>query len=212
MATTSAWMRASCAPRSAIFPELMTAFLRPRSDTRLWPLLAALLLCACSRSAKAVRLPSDADAEIYRITCGESIEVCREKAAELCKARYEILESVGAPISPPRVSSAPGPRSTGSRYQQPDWAGRIVVACVPSASATLTPAAAAPPQTRAAPAPDGRVCIPGATQECLGPAACRGAQACLVDGSGYGACDCGSAVSAAGTANERSAADAGAQR
>ena len=211
MATTTAWMRAFCAPRSAIFPELRAALSRPSRDARRL-LLAALLLSACSRSAKAVRLPSDADAEIYRITCGESIEVCREKAAELCKARYEILESVGAPISPPRVSSAPGPRSTGSRYQQPDWAGRIVVACVPSASATLTPAAAAPPQTRAAPAPDGRVCIPGATQECLGPAACRGAQACLVDGSGYGACDCGSAVSAAGTANERSAADAGAQR
>lgn len=212
MPTTSAQRRASCAPRSAIFPEPMRAFGHPRSDTRRWPLLAALLLCACSRSAKAVRLPSDAGAEIYRITCGESIEVCREKAAELCKARYEILESVGAPISPPRVSSAPGPRSTGSRYQQPDWAGRIVVACVQGTSATLTPAAAAPLQTLAAPAADGRVCIPGATQECLGPAACRGAQACLVDGSGYGACDCGSAGSALATATATSAADAGAGR
>ena len=207
MATTRAWRRACCAPRSAIFPEPMAVFSRPRRQTRRWLLLAALLLGGCSRSAKAVRLPSDTNSEIYRITCGESIEVCREKAAELCKARYEILESMGAPISPPRVSSAPGPRSTGSRYQQPDWAGRIVVACVQTQSPMPTPAV----QTLAAAPSDGRVCIPGATQECLGPAACRGAQACLVDGSGYGACDCGGAGSAAGAATEP-AADAGARR
>ena len=207
MATTTAWMRAFCAPRSAIFPELRAAVSRPSRDARRL-LLAALLLSACSRSAKAVRLPSDADAEIYRITCGESIEVCREKAAELCKARYEILESAGVPISPPRVSTAPGPRSTGSRYQHPDWAGQIVVACVQTNAATLT---AAPLPARQGPpsGPPERVCVPGATQECLGPAACRGAQACLPDGRGYGACDCGNA-SSAGAA--QIAADAGAPR
>lgn len=34
-------------------------------------------------------------------------------------------------------------------------------------------------------------CTPGATQACLGPGACEGAQMCLADGSGFGACDCG---------------------
>jgi len=177
-------------------------------DARRWLLFAALLLGACSRSAKAVRLPSDADAEIYRITCGESIEICREKAVELCKAHYEILESVGAPISPPRVSTAPGPRSTGSRYQHPDWAGQIVVACVQTNGGA--PTTAALPATRnPATESDQRVCVPGATQECLGPAACRGAQACLLDGRGFGACDCGNAASAATASG---AADAGAPR
>lgn len=35
------------------------------------------------------------------------------------------------------------------------------------------------------------VCTPGETQECVGPGACRGGQACRADGSGFGACDCG---------------------
>ena len=35
-------------------------------------------------------------------------------------------------------------------------------------------------------------CRPGETQACLGAGRCEGAQACLLDGSGFGACDCGS--------------------
>lgn len=36
-----------------------------------------------------------------------------------------------------------------------------------------------------------RTCTPGATEACVGPAACSGGQACLPDGSGFGPCDCG---------------------
>ena len=35
-------------------------------------------------------------------------------------------------------------------------------------------------------------CVPGITQACLGPAACKGAQSCLPSGGGFGPCDCGS--------------------
>lgn len=167
-------------------------------------LLAAVLLGACSRQARAVRLPSDPGSEVYRISCRSAIEPCRDKAATLCAGEYEVLESAGVPIEPPRVNSAPGPRSTGSRYQRPDWVGELVVACgaakpAPQArdsaiSAPRTPAAAQ------ALLPD-QLCIPGVTQLCLGAAACRGAQACLADGRGYGPCDCGSSpTSDAGTA------------
>jgi hypothetical protein len=38
-----------------------------------------------------------------------------------------------------------------------------------------------------------RVCVPNQTQICNGPGACQGAQACLADGSGFSACDCGTA-------------------
>ena len=38
------------------------------------------------------------------------------------------------------------------------------------------------------------VCDPGSTQMCLGAGACEGAQVCVADGSGFGACDCGSSV------------------
>ena len=40
-------------------------------------------------------------------------------------------------------------------------------------------------------------CTPGATQTCLGPGACTGAQVCLADGSGWGPCDCGGGVGGA---------------
>lgn len=36
------------------------------------------------------------------------------------------------------------------------------------------------------------VCTKGETQPCTGSGACQGAQTCLDDGSGWGACDCGS--------------------
>jgi len=115
----------------------------------------------------------------------------------LCNGAYEVLAHAGVPIEPARVSSAPGPRSTGSRYQHPDWVGELVVACAtPGAEPrALESAVVAPPAPASArlPLPD-QLCIPGVTQLCLGPAACRGAQACLADGRGYGPCDCGTAA------------------
>jgi hypothetical protein len=37
-----------------------------------------------------------------------------------------------------------------------------------------------------------RACTPGVTQECVGPAGCKGGQFCVDDGSKYSKCDCGS--------------------
>ena len=37
-----------------------------------------------------------------------------------------------------------------------------------------------------------QACRPGETQRCVGAGACDGGQVCLTDGSGFGACDCGS--------------------
>jgi hypothetical protein len=167
-----------------------------------WAALAALgLLAACSREARAVRLPSDPGTEVYRISCRSAIDACREKAAALCGREYEVLQNTGAPVEPPRVSSAPGPRSTGSRYQRPDWVGELVVACGsgPRDESTPEPSVGAAPAARQRELAPDQLCVPGMTQLCLGPAACRGAQACLADGRGWGACDCGSgALSDAG--------------
>jgi len=54
----------------------------------------------------------------------------------------------------------------------------------------------APPEASATPQPTtpAPVCAAGATQECIGPGACAGGQSCLPDGSGWGACDCGTAT------------------
>ncbi len=37
----------------------------------------------------------------------------------------------------------------------------------------------------------GTQCLPGETQECVGPGACRGGQRCIDSGSGFSPCDCG---------------------
>jgi hypothetical protein len=182
-------MRARCCVRpSGISPEL-------RRAAAPWAALSALsLLAACAREARAVRLPSDPGTEIYRISCRSAIGACREKAGSLCAGEYEVLQNAGAPVEPPRVSSAPGPRSTGSRYQRPDWVGELVVACGSASRRESTPEPVASAALAATgerePAPD-QLCVPGVTQLCLGPAACRGAQACLADGRGWGPCDCG---------------------
>jgi hypothetical protein len=46
-----------------------------------------------------------------------------------------------------------------------------------------------PPPPPASPARAG--CVPGATQECVGPGGCRGGQFCEKDGSAFSPCDCG---------------------
>lgn len=44
----------------------------------------------------------------------------------------------------------------------------------------------------------GKVCNEGDTRECLGPGACKGAQACLADGTGFKPCECGSSTTTGG--------------
>ncbi len=145
-----------------------------------------------------MRLPAlQGDAEYYRITCGAGIEVCRDKAREVCASGFEVLETAGAPIETPRITTAPGPRTTGPRYERAKWMGQMVVECTRGDRVTALKRSSSPinPNVADSPASPGpnQLCIPGATVECLGPGACRGAQACLVDGRGYGACDCGEA-------------------
>ena len=63
----------------------------------------------------------------------------------------------------------------------------------PPAAASSGPGAlpaVAPPKRPA------QACVPGVTQTCVGPGACAGGQACLADGSGFAACDCGTSSSA----------------
>lgn len=172
--------------------------------------LVALLLCACARDASAVRLVASSPRdEIYRISCKDDIHACRDEAARACKGGYQVLESTGARVEPPRVTSAPGPSSTGPRYQRDKWLGQMVVACGNPAAAQGTAATesadpSAVPPVAVRPTPE-RLCIPGITQLCLGPAACRGAQACLPDGNGYGPCDCGELHTSAGESRDAGA-------
>jgi len=195
-----------CVLRSASSPER-------RGALALLVIAAAASLAACSRGARAVRLPAfSPNDEIYRISCEDSIAPCRDEAEEVCGGRYEVLESSGAPVEPVRVSSAPGPASTGPRYQRKKWVGQLVVACghapAPAAVASEPAPAEVDPAAATALAPD-RLCVPGVTQECLGPGACRGAQACSTDGDGYGPCDCGKTSTRGPSGGAPSAPDSG---
>jgi hypothetical protein len=64
-------------------------------------------------------------------------------------------------------------------------------AAAPAVVSTPSAAPSSAPVTSAAPAAPSPFCVPGATQACLGPGACHGAQACREDGGGYLPCDCG---------------------
>ena len=44
------------------------------------------------------------------------------------------------------------------------------------------------------------VCSPGATQQCVGPGSCQGAQACNATGTGWSVCDCGTSMGGSGNA------------
>jgi hypothetical protein len=159
----------------------------------------------CASSGQAMRLNPEQTPEQYRISCQESQARCRRKAKEVCDGDYLVLEQRSNRPEQPPVSSS-NLSSTGPTLGYVDWRGEMTVQCgaqpprLRLRRATPSPAAGANP----APAPAGttpsaipeRLCVPGATQACLGPGACSGAQACLKDASGYGPCDCGAGASA----------------
>jgi len=157
-----------------------------------------------------------------QLTCRHTLPQCLSHVDDVCKgASYEILYATdtqkvyGSPSSnevESRTSQAVV-HCLGV-HQEPMGeavAGQslIAAAAVASASASAKPGAAPaasgavaltgaprPASTSAAPIAEGpavRTCVPGATQACVGPAACSGGQSCLPDGSGFGACDCGTA-------------------
>lgn len=118
----------------------------------------------------------------------------RHEAAKL-GARYVQLTSFEGP-RPNHQCLEHEHRLSGVAYRGPSAAAPASVAH--GATLTLAPARPAPSAVTA-PEPSSshlgapRVCIPGATQACLGPGACQGAQACRDDASGYLPCDCGPA-------------------
>jgi hypothetical protein len=133
----------------------------------------------------------------YKLTCRTALPQCLEKAEQVCKGtRYVVtraadhhdylggVDSVGET----EVRKSEALFVCGTRGKSL-WGKDADPMAAPSASgdaASGAGVAAAPPGAAAA-----RACVPGATQQCTGPAACRGGQACLPDGTGFSACDCG---------------------
>jgi hypothetical protein len=149
-------------------------------------LLAVALLSACGASKVQSQRLNDGS---LSFRCDLPMDACVRLAQEQCSnQRFRILEGT----SETRVRDAPP-------YEQSYHSSSLRLVCTMDGaeplfsfgSASKSPAAAALP---AAAAPRAPVCTQGQTRECVGAGACKGGQACLPDGTGFAACDCGPVV------------------
>jgi hypothetical protein len=125
------------------------------------------------------------------LRCKTSLPDCLLEAERLCQGRhYVVLRAVdehdhrGGPELNLDVRTSEAIVRCGPALAWP--AGVDPMALEPE-----TCAAPSPPTPPAAPPPPPKACVPGVTQPCTGPGGCGGGQACLPDGTGFGACDCG---------------------
>jgi hypothetical protein len=183
---------------------------------------ALLATAGCAKPDVEIRsLPNGA----RQLTCRHTLAQCLSHVDDVCKgASYEILYAsdtqkvYGSPSSnevESRTSQAVvhclgvhqepmGEAVAGASLIAAAASASAKPSAAPPASGTATLAAAPGPTSTSVTAstatgigavPAARACVPGATQACVGPAACSGGQSCLPDGSGFGACDCGATKS-----------------
>lgn len=175
--------------------ESKTVLLMPRRTYGVWlgsTLPVVVLLCGCGE-AQARRLGADT----WRVQCKSSMVACASRAEDVCSSRGFVV------LSGRSFRQTYGPEG----QQVPADRADLVVQCGqpgagPSAATmardkawtnsprpnSSNPGVLPKPTGRAAPT---RACVPGSTQQCVGAGACAGGQTCLPDGSGFGACDCG---------------------
>ena len=150
-------------------------------------LLSALVGCA---TFKPKVLPDGS----YRLQCASTMAQCLHRARKFCgEDKLEVLKK-----TEDEVYGVEGHRTgaegvevhfvCGKPRAEPKWK-------LPPRRARQQPPTQ-PPRSKERPA---QVCIPGATQRCVGPGACEGGQACLPDGSGFGPCDCGNPTTSSGS-------------
>lgn len=161
-------------------------------------LVAAGFVGSCGASAKVYRLNPGVDPERYRLVCPHSFALCEAEAKRTCGDELVIVSRSANKPEQKDVQST-GVSATGPSQGVIGWRGEMEIVCghdqppirlvrPDSAVASNTGAGQAAPVSAESPK---RVCVPGATQACLGPGACAGAQACNDAGSSYGPCDCG---------------------
>jgi hypothetical protein len=118
-----------------------------------------------------------------KVTCELAMDECVRRAQELCtNQRYRILDGT----SETRLRDAPP-------FEKAYHTSRLHLTCTNDGASPLLsldkPEAAA--STGAATPAGTASCTAGETRTCVGAAACKGGQACLPDGKGFGPCDCG---------------------
>ena len=132
----------------------------------------------------------------YRVECKHPLSRCLTAIEEICGEGYDVLRAQEARrlIGPREINEPIVNSEVVARCKGPNRLfGDAAKPGAPAAQGTSGPVGGA------APAPPRRSCTPGATQACVGPAACQGGQQCLADGMAFGPCDCGGAAPAAPT-------------
>ena len=142
--------------------------------------ISLVLLFGCS--SPNVERQSIADGT-WRVKCKFGLEQCVREVEKLCPdPTYQIQRGNSV-----RKLYGVDPGKTEIRTSELTVScGRDAVKEAETKALTDDAGAAA-----ATPARAPTLCTPGATQSCLGPGACTGAQACRTDGSGFMPCDCG---------------------
>jgi len=162
---------------------------------RFWFMVTLCVLQATS-ACSPVAIPAARRADgSWHLQCGASLAGCVQRATDLCKDRgYVVLggmskkQVLGAELGVSQVAQRESELDIACADRRGDLP--TVLSAQPGVSSGAAPSA---PSVAAPVASAARVvsCTPGATQRCVGAGACAGGQACLPDGSGFAACDCG---------------------
>lgn len=132
---------------------------------------------------------------VYHVKCRSKLQSCLNEVEVLCRHnRYAVLrafddhewEGINWPDQGEKRASEAFIRCG----QKPPWGedsemGRLRAHPLGDRESSEPEPAAAPVAVPV------RVCIPGASQACVGVGDCSGGQVCRPDGSGFGSCDCG---------------------
>jgi len=142
----------------------------------LWFGLAALLSSCAPPRAQSQRLEDGS----WLLICRTEMQRCVSEIERVCNDRHHRVVSASEEV---RKRDAPP-------FETTYYAARVNFVCgdgpVPAA---IADSGAEIADVSIVNTP--RVCAPGDTRVCVGPAACRGGQACRPDGLGFGPCDCG---------------------
>lgn len=162
-----------------------------RASACVWlvALAISLLSFGCSANQR-VQTQHNPDGTI-RLTCTAPLQSCLAHADAACGgSSYSVIsardqrEHFGAETGTSRVelrSSDAVIRCNAPPDEPVHQAAQSAVSPPPAPVVPKSPATF----------PNRPVCVPGSTQSCVGPGACKGGQACLPDATGYSPCDCG---------------------
>lgn len=142
---------------------------------RWFSLVGVILLTACGAAEVQSQRLKDGS---LQITCELSMDECIRRVQDQCQnQRYRILEGT----SETRLRDAPP-------FEKAYHTSRLHLTCTNDGANPLL--SLDKPKAEAT-APGAAACTVGETRTCVGTAACKGGQACLPDGKGFGPCDCG---------------------